>query len=188
MNRQKIVIDIDGVLADTIPAILKYLNPRLLIDKITDYNMLPNKYGQKFWDYFNYMWEKKKPNLIESDSPNIIKELMKNFEVEYLTGRSELLKQPTEEWIKEKGLPELTLNICSPKFDKRTFDFDYLLDDNPRFAYGLDKEKILFLFQQPWNKGLSFISNINDNIVRIKSLKDVIGYFRRNDLILQGGS
>jgi len=176
----KCALDIDDVLANSIETILKILNCKKKIDKIDEYYYLTQKYGQKFWAAFEFAWQN--PHfikLIEPESPQYILNIMKYYDINYVTKRSKFLYNATKRWLSENNFPDLPLILYDTIEEKCKNGYNVIIDDCPDIIALLKKDQKLFFFDQPWNRSICVI--MKDNITRIRSLKEILNFLQEEN-------
>ena len=179
MNKKNLALDIDSVLANTMDMIITSMGIKISKDKITDYDFLKTKYGSNsFWSGYNFSWENNKMiRREEGDSPTTVRELSEIIDVSYVTCRRESMRGQTKDWLKRNDFPELPLIICNKPEEKMVYDI--IVDDRSDMVDLVrnKEDKILYLFDQPWNKSVGIF--LLNNVTRVKSLKEVYNEIKK---------
>jgi len=180
----KIAIDIDGVLLD------------IMVEYCIIYN---EKYGTKYtkadvtdWEFFKYWNISEKEafeifDIIYEDSmavpfmdenaPTIMEKLSKLHEVSIVTARNPKYKDPVVKKLNyhniKKGIQyrDMILLHHEPYDIKLQENFDVYVDDNPNLVESIGelKERILLLYDQPWNQNCI----CENNVIRVHNWKEV---------------
>jgi 5'(3')-deoxyribonucleotidase len=167
-SKQKIAIDIDGVLADMHSPVFKKMGLRISANDVRtwDFFELLRVDRQMFWETYKRVWseEYKLIPLVIEDSPRIIAELRRNFEVHIMTNRPRQTFSGTVLWLKFHRIEYDKLIVFPPLTDKTQYIYGYLflVDDNPAYAH----DERVILFDRPWNQCV--------NAKRIKSLRELL--------------
>ncbi len=171
-NKPRLALDLDNTTFDMGGAILKQLGTKYTNKDLVSYGWIQEKYGEaRFWKAYYYVWENGLVGLIEQDSPEVIKKLSEIYDISYVTKRKEVLREPTEKELKHYKFPELPLVLVPMGGDKLKLDFDVYVDDHPDLVEQVkDTDKILYLYDMPYNRNIE----LNDNTTRIYSLKDLL--------------
>ena len=185
----KIAVDLDEVLSQSMPALIKYHN---------------DKYGTslKTEDFKSYKFEEIwGGNLIEAinkvndfhqskyfdnvlpvkGAKEVLEKLKKNNELFILTARSEDMREKTEKFV-EKYFPKIFSKIyftnhfalngteTTKKEMCDTLDIDVLIEDNIKYAgeCATEKRKI-YLMDYPWNQS----DKLPKNVIRVHSWQEI---------------
>jgi 5'(3')-deoxyribonucleotidase len=168
-NKPKIAIDVDGVLADVYSPIFKRMGLPYTWEDVRKWDFFDelNVDRQTFWFAYKKLWseEYKLIPLVEEDSPQIIAELRRNFEVHIMTNRPKEAFAGTLLWLRSHRIKYDKLVVFPPLTDKTEHldGYLYLVDDNPAYAHD---EKVI-LFDRPWNRTINAKR-------RIRSLRELL--------------
>jgi 5'(3')-deoxyribonucleotidase len=174
MSKPRIAIDIDGVLANIYDPIFKELRLDYTSDDVRKWDFFDelNVDRQKFWDTYKKLWSEKfyLIPLIEKDSPKILAELRRSFEIHIMPSRPKGTRLGTLQWLEYHRIGYDKIIFLPPSADKTKIlsldDYLCLVDDNPAFA----KDERVILFDQPWNQGV----NAKRRIRSLKELLDIL--------------
>lgn len=151
--QQRLVVDIDGVLADHVPALLAEHNRNREVpisrEEITDYHMLAGAVRVVYADERRI----EEMPLIDENAPGVLAELIRlGCFVIIATTRPERLRKVTEHWLAKHRIPYHELCFTARKVSVRG---DILIDDNPDevLAWATARRTAL-LYSHPWNSGL----------------------------------
>jgi 5'(3')-deoxyribonucleotidase len=187
---KKLVVDVDGVIADQITPVLKRLN-----EKDPDLNMTKDQIRK--WDQpikgpktstdikteiENSLCDSQfvfNMGLIPGAKEALI-ELAKKHEIIIATTRPSVSNEATQEWLRENGIP-FHRYVNMRLLGKGCVSGDILIDDNPDniFAFSA-KGRHAFLFDQPWNEGDPKIGTASKEgrVVRAHGWEEVVKIIR----------
>lgn len=180
----KIAVDVDGVLLD------------LMVTYCDIYNELYQtnykKQDVNRWDFF-VEWEISEKKafeifhgiyedtsdvpLIDTNALKVLKGLNNAHHVDIVSARTQKYRSQLKEKLASHGIKEgihyenLILVSDKPYNIKLHLNYDLYIDDNPHLAAAVRKQnnKILLLYDQPWNRGI----NEQENIIRVKNWTDI---------------
>ncbi len=202
INKPIIAIDIDDVLAHSVPMILEYSNTHWNTElTIDDYDENFSKMWQvshkeadsRINEYFksgilsDYMHHE--------DAFAVFEKLKKDFKFIVVTSRSTWLKDVTVDWINkcfpyvfndediyfagfwDGGSSDVVINQDKGDFLSK-LGAKYIIDDQPKHCLGADKNgiKALLFGEYSWNK----TNNLPQSITRVKNWNEVLRYFEEN--------
>jgi uncharacterized HAD superfamily protein len=196
----KIVIDIDEVLADQIPEIIKFFNEsyheNLSLEDLDKYVYL---------GFLGLTKEESKKNLLQFfETPyfrnikpidgaiHAIDKLSRNNELIVLTGRPYLIKKDTECWLEQYFPNKFSQIIFNNVFTKETFlprtgskmdicreiDAEIFIEDDLFFIQKCPDNLRVLLYDHPWNRkslppGVSRVKNWNEILERIEEIQRI---------------
>lgn len=181
----KIVVDIDDVLADTMPQFIaffrEFYNQDFLDEDASKFEYL-GFLGKTKEEATEKLFKFYESEYFEATQPiekaqDVLKKLRIEHELYALTSRPYAVKNQTEEWI-EKYFPNIFTEILfnndhtkeSFSLDKlkskaeicKDLDAHVLIDDLLRFTNNSHEELNVYLLDKPWNKG-----EIQKNVKRV---------------------
>lgn len=176
----RIVIDVDGVLADQVTPVLKRLN-----DKFSSHYV---KEDIKHWDEPLPLAHTNIKTAIEDshreadfvknmqpifNAPEVVAELSKYFEISIATNRTEVADKPTRWWLTNCHISHDEYHNTSIE-GKGKVSGDIIIDDYPKniLAFMEQPNRIGILFIQPWNIEDQLLTG-KDNVFRAKDWIDV---------------
>lgn len=195
MKNKKIAIDVDEVLANTLPAMIDFHNETYDTNLKTEdfkYDRLYKVWGgdeeEELLKVRNFYKSKHFREIVPvHNSEYAIKELTKDFDLFVVTARGDDIADITKEWIysyypncfddiyfanhyasPNEYVPKSKL--CS------NFGASFLVDDS--FEYATDcvsGDREVLLFDYPWNRGFTLV----EGITRVYSWEEILGFFRK---------
>lgn len=169
----KIAIDLDDVLSQTMPALVKFHNEIYKTKlkekdiKIYDLSEIFNEktdegIRRKVHEFHTtHYGQKIKPI---KGAKKVLEKLKKNNELYIITARSEDIKKETEEWV-EKHFPNIFSKIYFSKYlvldgkeaTKKSMcndiGIDMFIEDNIKYAMEcVEPNRKIYLFDYPWNQ------------------------------------
>ena len=180
----KIAIDIDGVLLDIMVTYCEIFNNKYHTNYIKsdvanweffrEWNILEKEAFNIFFSIYN---DSMSVPFIDKDAPEIMKRLRECHDVFIVTARSPEYEEPITKKLNfhniRKGIhyEDLILLHHKPYDIKLGLDFDLYVDDNPNLVKPIKtmKNKMLLLYDQPWNRNLI----LAENVKRVFNWKDV---------------
>jgi uncharacterized HAD superfamily protein len=169
-SKPKIAVDVDGVLANIYDPIFTLLGRRDLTSRdVKSWDFFADLQVDRraFWDAYKRLWKEfHLIPLIEKDSPKILAELRRSFEIHIMPSRPKGTRLGTLQWLEYHQICYDKIIFLPPSADKTKMlsldNYLYLVDDNPAFV----KDERVILFDQPWNQGV--------RARRIRSLKELL--------------
>lgn len=170
---KSIGVDVDGSLADIHGSFVQDYN-RKYEDNISvediDHWMWPYEVvGKKeFLEMTETIWSDREIDPL--CSPEEFARLTEQYRVHIVTARYHGAEH-IEEWLKNNGFT----GYSSFRFDvsdKSSLGLDEYFDDNPNMADSIDSDQQLHLFNQPWNRNVGKLENVN----HVRSLDDVVKF------------
>ncbi|MEK6741915.1 MAG: hypothetical protein AABX91_00455 [Nanoarchaeota archaeon] len=185
LNKPKIAVDIDGVLADYQISFVEFYNKR------NGKNFsIQNLIGHDFWLSFGISKEKAEKEIIDffssekfkklspvTDSQDAIKLLAQKNILSIVTARPDFVRETTLEWL-DAHFPNIFSEIHftsqfggnGPREKKSDFCLDYnyeiIIEDIVEHANECAEKGIkVFLLNRPWNKNFSLhplVQRVND--------------------------
>ena len=185
---KKIALDIDGVLLDLINRFCEIFNKRYdsayREEDIKDWEFFNdwNITEMEFYEIFYEIYQDINLPLIDVDAPKYLRALNKKYDIDLVTARSAQSKILLIKNLKAVGIEKdnhyKNLIMVNPKpYDiKLQYDYDIYIDDNPNLVKGIKflEQKILLLFDQPWNRK----THSNTNIFRVNSWIEIFQKLR----------
>lgn len=173
----KIALDVDGVLADLAGNIIKIYEEqtglKLTRDMITEWEfwLKLNMTRQQFMQLIILAWERwYEMAPLEDDLSEDTEKLSLFGQVDILTQRPAETIDYVKAWLKHVGVRYRRFVWVPLRASKASFAYDVYIDDSPRLAEKLaGTRRLLFLYDQPWNR---IVPN-SPNIIRVNSLDDV---------------
>ena len=178
----RIAIDVDGVLAEQVPAALGKIKSR-------NADVWMNKSDVTEWDADIPESDTDIKQLIETElrDPEFVRSMSpvggategmqrlarEGHKLVIVTDRPSPSIGPTEDWLSSLGVPydEIISTNGRTKAETRT---DVLIDDYPgNVGSFLDNDRYAILFSQPWNTG-SNITNLNSRAFRAQNWIEVV--------------
>lgn len=180
---KKIALDIDGVLLDSINRFCEIFNLKYdsayKEEDITDWEFFNdwNITEKEFYEIFYEIYQDTNLSLIDVDAPKYLRVLNKKYDIDIVTASSAqssvfLLKNLNVVGIKKDIHYKNLINVSPKPYDiKLQYDYDIYIDDNPNLVKSIKflGQKILLLFDQPWNR----ITHSNTNIFRVNSWREI---------------
>jgi len=182
LTKQRIAMDVDGVLANVSAAVLGRVSlevgrPVTLAD-VTSWNWL-SRFGLSD-DYFarTYcdLWEVYPPDAVEPYERRVgeyMDALCKDNQVDIVTGHNESSRHAVETWLKSHRIPYHDLIMHGCFVSKAGLAYDVIVDDSPSLAKKIAADprgRLLFLFDQLYNRDIPS----SPAVMRVVSLNDVI--------------
>ena len=186
-NKLGIGIDIDGVITDIGRGLSKILseinNTKINVEDIITYSLelwgMPKYSHKKFFnkDFYHNL------EPIEN-SREVVNCLYEDNYVALITARDQYPKvmEDTFEWLTDNGfLFDKLIQSRNKVGPMKHYKLDFLIDDYHGNCFDLAKEGMnSILFEQPWNKYISFGSDIEyKHIKKVKDWKDVTKYLNQ---------
>jgi 5'(3')-deoxyribonucleotidase len=171
-SKPKIAVDVDGVLANIYDPIFTLLGRKELSSRdVKSWDFFADLQIDRraFWGAYKRLWSEEFYTipLIEKDSPKILAELRRSFEIHIVTSRPAETHIGTIRWLEYHQICYDKIIFLLPSADKTKMlsldNYLCLVDDNPAFA----KDERVILFDQPWNQGVKAMR-------RIRSLKELL--------------
>lgn len=176
-----LVVDVDGVLADQVPPVLKRLNKK--------YGLRVSKKQIRQWDQPIAQTDIKTEienslldpqfvlsmRLIRGARPALI-ELVANHSITIATNREPQMDKFTQQWLQKKDIPYHRY-VNTRKHGKGAISGDVLIDDYPQnLAAFLATGGLAILFSQPWNEDDHSLEEAHkdDQLVRAHRWKEVV--------------
>ena len=175
----KIAVDVDSVIFNFVEVFLNIFNHKYKTNykksDITKWEFFKD-WGipeTQVFEIFYQIYDEKLPApLIDDKIPTYLKEINKNHHVDILSARNSSFKSQLKgqlnyhNIIKKISYQNIILVNEKPYDVKLQYDYDIYIDDSPNLVEPIKKieNKILMLFEQPWNKD----SISGRNIKRIK--------------------
>jgi len=169
----RIAIDLDGVVIDTMGAVLRQFHPEYKLEQIKTYWIndsiagLTKEKAILEFEHINWM----ELTFIGEKTWDILQELEymneKGHMIYFLTSKTPRMMLWTQKFLKDVkiNIPIIT----SLKKQEYTDQFDILIEDNPSvIEYGIPIEKLRFI-KQPWNECLE-----EKGIKRYNEISEVI--------------
>jgi uncharacterized HAD superfamily protein len=186
----RIAIDIDNVIADTVPTLLPHINnifkTNLLYDDIYMYDFhtilgISNQEMKKrFWNKSstNKLFTKMKS---VKNAKNVIAFLSKKHKIVFVTDRPKKLKSVTREWLNDREIPLHRIRHMAggiknkhsyAELEKiRGFGFDVFIEDKLEDAILLSKHcKKVILYKRPWN----ISKNVRKSFVEVDGWNEIL--------------
>ena len=186
----RIACDIDGVLLDTMITFCEHFNKKhgtsYQKSDVTNWEFfldwsIPE---DDIWDVFYQIYEDSMSTpFIDDQIPVIMKDLNQMHQVSIVSARTPEYRESILEKLQYHGIlqgphyNELVLLIHKPYDLKIKQDFDVFIDDNPKLAEAIKKQKkkILLLYDQPWNQEI----NDAENVIRVRNWTEIDLYFKK---------
>jgi uncharacterized HAD superfamily protein len=184
----RVACDIDGVLLDTVITFCELFNKKhgtsYQKSDVTKWEFFIdwNIPEDDIWDIFYQIYkDSMSVPFIDDRIPSIMMELNQTHDVSIVSARtpqyreSILRKLRFHRILQGSHYNELVLLFHKPYDLKMKQDFDVIIDDNPKLAESIkqQKDKILLLFDQPWNQEI----NDAENIIRVRNWSEIEEYF-----------
>jgi len=184
IKRNKIGIDIDGVLADFIVPFLEYCNGRFGIsykkEEVSSFYFLdsigfPEEKSLKTYnDFYNSeLFETITP--IEGSFNGVLKLFQKRYRLNLVTARPDSLKEKTFLWL-WKNYPNIFEQVNFTNGSKKS-DFclrnsiSAMIEDHADYANDCAEKGIeTFLITQPWN----FLETLHPGVRRVKDWSEIV--------------
>jgi len=179
----RVAIDLDGVVWDGHQPFLniynKKYNKNLKIEDITKWGFFPDEI---FWP----TCEESSKLIMEYDVFNFVKTnllMIKDFfSISFVTHGMYNIVDIEKKLGKHGIYPGVIYDkvIVDDRIQpKARLDFDYFIDDNPNMVADIRNypNKILLLFDQPWNRDIEVKYAPYQNVVRVKDWDDIGFYF-----------
>ncbi|TFF90566.1 MAG: hypothetical protein EU548_02355 [Promethearchaeota archaeon] len=184
----KVAIDVDGVLLDLMVEFCDIFNER--------YGTTYTKEDVAHWEFFHdwnvteevvyeifheiYENSEVVP-FIDRNAPEILESLHQNHLLDIVSARTFRFKVELKNALETHGIIKgvhyrnLVLVENKPYDLKLTLDYDIYVDDNPNLCIPIKKssEKILLLYDQPWNQNVK----ASMNVLRVMNWKEIFSYF-----------
>lgn len=184
----RIFIDIDNIVADFETAFRNFLNKKtgkkLDREDICEFEFykcfnITKQEEKKFNDEFLKKNGYKKLKCVKRSREGI-KKLMELGEIRFITVRSKEKRNITFEWLKKNKIPIKHEWLIFAENKLAYFSrLDIIIDDSWEESIKLaDKNKIVILFDYPWNRKKDKNGNflIHKNIIRVSNWKEIIEY------------
>lgn len=164
-----IIVDVDGVLVDHIPALLKVHNAgktdKLTRNDITDYHMLDHAVEVVYADPERVLYM---PAVDRSAGAVLYELILRGHRVDIATSRPSRLWAVTVLWLMENHIPYYSVHSTSG-VSKASLAGDVLIDDNPyEITACVNTGRRAIVYDQPWNRGLDF-----PNLFRVRDWEEI---------------
>ena len=184
----RVACDIDGVLLDTVITFCELFNKKhgtsYQKSDVTKWEFFIdwNIPEDDIWDIFYQIYkDSMSVPFIDDRIPSIMMELNQTHDVSIVSARtpqyreSILKKLRFHRILQGSHYNELVLLFHKPYDLKMKQDFDVIIDDNLKLAESIkqQKDKILLLFDQPWNQEI----NDAEKIIRVRNWSEIEEYF-----------
>ena len=172
----RIAVDVDGVLAARIPALLELAADRhgteIGLEEVTDWNVTVPDTGRSLREFFAETDEDPEHLLALSTVPGAVegmKRLAADHTVYIATYRKAAAREPTERWLRAHDIP-FDGYVREVGDGKREVPAELLVDDSSRTAATFaDHRGRALLFRRPWNAG-----STPENVTPVDGWKDVL--------------
>lgn len=196
----QIAIDLDSVLAQTVPAMLRLFNQEFgtayTKEVVSDYEfwkvvpelreMKVSKAKDKFYRLLDKAWEDWQSIEPEPGAVEAMQRLAdEGHEIDIVTGRETTPREVLEQWLRWHRIPYNNLIVVGGKQQERKtgeqkadMPYDVFIDDNP-FQVGTMAnypDKTLLLFTQPWNRNYP----LTENVIRVYGWPDALHKLTRS--------
>lgn len=156
MMRPKIVIDVDGTLADTVPAALNMVNQsrgtRFSKDMVTEWNWRLPGTDDNIGSAIRFFFDTRGRIDPVPGAVSAVKELSERFYIVVATARPLYLKDWTVTWLFKNEIVFHDLVMIREKY---RLNASILVDDDYRtVAMASQLGQTGILFHQPWNSGV----------------------------------
>ncbi len=179
----KIALDLDGTLADIIGLWLVEYNKksreRLDYHNITKWDFwmklgyTPSRFFKELSDCWK-RWKSIRP--IEDRVSYFVNQLNRYAKVDIVTARDPESSIYAKEWLKYNNIKYDQFVLVARGSDKAYLDYDIFIDDSPINAKKISAlDKLILLYNQPWNRDV----DEDSNIIRIKQLSDALDLIPR---------
>lgn len=186
----KVACDIDGVLLDTVITFCELFNKKYGTSyqksDVTSWEFyldwdIPE---DDIWDVFFQIYEDSMATpFLDDKASEILKYLNLNHELSIVSARTPQYRESILEKLRFHGIlqgshyNELVLLFHKPYDLKINQDFDIFIDDNPKLAEAINKQKdkFLLLYDQPWNQEI----NDTENVIRVRNWTEIYLYFKK---------
>ncbi|MEM2114762.1 MAG: hypothetical protein QXS12_04845 [Candidatus Caldarchaeum sp.] len=172
----RIAVDVDGVLADLAGMIIKIYKeetgveiPRESITEWEFWHRL-SMTRQQFMGLIVKSWSRwREITPTEDDIAEDVMNLARHGVVDVLTQRPAETINPVKLWLKNHDVVYRSFTWVPLRSSKLNFVYDVYIDDSPRLADQFPlKNRILMVYDQPWNRNVQ----PRNNIVRVSSLDE----------------
>ncbi len=186
----KVACDIDGVLLDTVITFCELFNKKhgtsYQKSDVTSWEFFLdwNIPEEDIWDIFFQIYaDSMSTPLQDNKAPEILKSLNSTYDVSIVSARTPQYRDAILEKLRFHGIMqgshynELVLLFHKPYDLKIDQDFEIFIDDNPKLAEAINKQKdkFLLLYDQPWNQEI----NETQNVIRVGNWTDIELYFKK---------
>lgn len=183
----KIALDVDGVLADLAGNIIKIYEEQTGVkisrDMITEWEfwIKLNMTRQQFMNLIVLAWERwNEMTPLEDDLSEDTEKLSLFGEVDILTQRPAETIEYVKAWLKHVGVRYRRFVWVPLRASKASFVYDVYIDDSPHLAEKLaSTRRLMFLYDQPWNRKVPNSSNI----VRVNCLDEVYEWLSKGGVL-----
>ena len=182
IDRMKIALDVDGVLADVIVSWITYSNSKR--QKISKYEITDWEFWKKFeinpFDFYAELsicwknWIDIPPT--ENNLAYVTKSLSNLGQIDIVTAREKSTNSFVKSWLTHHNIEydNYVSVIDGPM--KADLDYDVFIDDSPLNAEKfLKNNKKVILYSQPWNQHVS-----DNKIHRISTLSQAVEQIKSN--------
>ncbi len=176
VNRMKIALDVDGVLADVIISWLNYNNsirPKITKSQITSWEFWKEFKIDPFEFYSELSacwknWISVPPT--EEKLSSTINSISELGQIDIVTARERYTDSFVVSWLDHYDIHyDNYISVIDGPM-KADLDYDVFIDDSPLNAEKfIKKNKKIILYSQPWNKHIH-----NEEIFRISSLSEAV--------------
>lgn len=187
-----IAVDIDGVLADLIPALLQYHNDQygsnFIPEQVTDYRLTTMWGGtleEEITKVYAFYLSDRFPHIQPvPGAVDGIRRLKKDHQLSVITSRPEHIIDLTEQWL-TRYFPEAFGDVhhtsqysihggSQKKHDIcRELNIDFLVEDNLEYALEAAKQGVsVIVLDYPWNQGV-----LPAEVQRAYSWQDLVNKF-----------
>ncbi|MCS7126648.1 MAG: hypothetical protein NZ929_07055 [Aigarchaeota archaeon] len=175
-----IAVDLDGVIANSLKVLLDVWNEEtgqnIRFEEIDEWFFwkrlnIDEKTFLKFLNRAWIRWTEIPPT--EDKIREKLFKLRSLGRLDIVTARSKETEIYALNWLAKHEIPYDNYVWVKDTEDKAVLEYDVYIDDSPLLARALkDKEKILLIYDQPWNREL----DEGKNIKRIKDLDEAYQY------------
>jgi len=173
-----IAVDLDGTLANIYSVVLAEVSAEigetLTPNLMTYYDWLPDAFGEGMFQRFSEFWTRYSAECvepIERDVEVLTRRIRSRYGgLDIVTQHTELERKNITEWLQHWNVQYDNLVLCGLQ-DKSKLPYICYIDDNPFLAEKLrNSAKVLYLYDQPWNR----LTPGKWNIRRVHCLREVL--------------
>lgn len=178
----KIGIDVDNVIADTVPVLLLEINRYYKTDlraediHIYDIHTLLGLSRAEMKPFWIKLYSERKILLCQviPGAREGIEELRKRYKVYLVTSRFKEYEDDTKRWLKDMDIPYDWLEHVEEKkkhiFAKEKKISVFVEDDLEQAIYMAESGIKVFLFDRPWNRSC----DVQRRLIRVKSWAEIL--------------
>lgn len=150
--RERIALDIDGVIADFLPVLIDEYNRthphdvKYSIDGANGTKKWPPDWSMEdFFDMYHQVWNKRNKDIAALFDPALLEELTHYYDVDIVSFRGNRSDRALRKWLERNGLSKFNV-VSGAGLDKAALDYDIYIDDAGKLARKIEQSSDKFIF------------------------------------------